>query len=110
MDKERAKGEAKQVPTAKTFEVEMPKLPGDFRGAQYGNSVMVGASAQEVFFDLFQGGPEAGGHREGSVVFVGRFIFPLSLAKMVISQLQGLVESIERDTGRELPGPKEVKA
>jgi hypothetical protein len=87
----------------------MPKLPADFRGAQYGNIVNVSASAQEVFFDLFQGGPEAGGHGEGRIVFMGRFIFPLALAKAVISQLQGLVDSIEKDEGIKLPGPVEVE-
>ena len=107
MVKETPKSETKEKPTMKTFKIEMPKLPADFRGAQYANTVTVTASAQEVFFDLFQGGPEAGGSGEGRVVFVGRFILPLILSKKIIAQLQGLVEKIEEDTGIKLPEPEE---
>ena len=108
MAKETPKSEAKAEPLRKAFKVEMPRLPADFRGAQYGNRINVSASAQEIFLDLFQAGPEAGGHGEPSVVFVGRLILPLALAKTMISQLQGLVASIEKDTGMELPGPEEM--
>ena len=107
MAKEIPKSETKAEPTLRSFKIEVPKLPDDFRGAQYGNKVTVSASAQEIFFDLFQGGPEAGGSRGGRVVFVGRFIFPLALSKTIIAQLQGLVETIEKDTGRKLPEPEE---
>ena len=110
MAKEIPKSKANPEPQLKTFTIEMPRLPTDFQGAQYGNRITVSASAQEIFLDIFQGGPEAGGRGEGRVVFVGRIILPLSLAKTVISQLQGLVERIEKDTGRELPGPEEVEA
>lgn len=109
MAKETTKSEAKAQPAAKTFRAELPKLPADFRGAQYGNHIALSATAQEIFFDLFQKGPEAGGHGEARVVFVGRVIFPLTLAKTVISQLQGLVEIIEKDKGTKLPGPEEVE-
>ncbi len=108
MAKERAKDVSKQEPSAKTFRIEMPRLPADFRGAPYGNHVTVSATAQEVIFDLFQSGPEAGGRGEGRIAFVGRYIFPLTLAKTVIAQLQGLVESIEKDKGIKLPSPEEV--
>ena len=107
MAKEIPKGKAKNEPLEKTFTFEKPLLPPDFLGAQYGNTVMVSASSQEVFLDLFQLGPEAGGG-EGRAIFVGRFIFPLAIAKEVISDLQQLVEKIEKDTGLELPGPEET--
>lgn len=99
-----AKAEVKQ----KQFRAEMPKLPDDFRGAQYANRVSISASAQEIFLDLFQAGPEAGGRGDARVLFVGRFILPLPLAKTVISRLQRLVESIEKDTGVALPGSEEM--
>lgn len=109
MAKDTAKARAKEKPTAVTFRFEPPKLPADFRGAQYGNLITVSASTQEVFLDLFQLGPEAGGHsEEGKAIFVGRFIFPLAIAKELISELQSLVESIEKDKGIKLPGPEEV--
>lgn len=109
MAKETPKGETKVGPMVKTFKVEMPRLPADFREAEYANRVTVSASEQEVFFDLFQVGPEAGGHGEARIVFVRRVIFPLVLAKAVISRLQGLVDSIEKDKGIKLPGPEEVE-
>ena len=108
MAKETTKREAEEKPVTKTFKVEMQKMPVDFRGAQYGNRVTVTASVQELFLDLFQLGPEAGGRSEATAIFMGRFIFPLALAKTVISQLQGLVERIEKDRGIKLPGPEEV--
>lgn len=103
MTKNAPKSEAKVGLSRKAFKVEAPKLPEEFRGAQYGNFITVSATAQEIFLDLFQGGPEAGGHGEARIVFVGRFIFPLTIAKAVIGRLQGLVESIEEDTGIKLP-------
>lgn len=103
------KGEATKGIASKRIELELPRLPADFREAQYGNRITVSATAEEVFLDLFQLGPEAGGHGEASVVFMGRLIFPLTLAKTVISQLQNLVKKIERDTGIKLPGPEEYR-
>ena len=108
MAKDASKSKAKAEPTLMRLPIEMPRLPADFRGAQYSNHVTISASAEEIFLDLFQGGPEAGGHSEGRIVFVGRIILPLILAKTIISQLQGLVEHIEKDKGIELPGPEEV--
>ncbi|MFC2001395.1 hypothetical protein ACFLUZ_02695 [Chloroflexota bacterium] len=92
-----------------TLELEKPTLPADFRGAQYGNKVTIGATSQEVFLDLLQLGPEAGGGGEGRAIFVGRFIFPLIIAKGLISDLQRFVNSIERDTGVKLPEPEELR-
>lgn len=107
MADETIKDEPKEEVIGKVLQVEMPHLPADFRGAPYGNTVLVSASANEIFLDLFQGGPEAGHRREAKVVFVGRFVFPLTIAKGVISQLQRLVDSIEKDKGIILPGPEE---
>ncbi len=108
MAKETSQSGAKAGVVGKAFKVEMPKLPADFREAQYGNRINVSATTQEIFFDLFQVGPEAGGHGEARIAFMGRFIFPLTLATTVISRLQVIVESIEKDTGVELPRPEEV--
>ena len=107
MAKETPESGTKAEPTLRSFKIEIPKFPDDFRGDQYANEVNVSASAQEVFFDLFQGGPEAGGSGGGRVVFVGRFIFPLALSKTIIARLQGLVETIEKDTGIKVPEPEE---
>lgn len=108
MAKEPVKRKAKKESTATHYKVEIPKLPTDFRGAQYGNKILMSASAEEIFFDLFQLGPETGGSGEGSIIFVGRFIFPLALVKTVISRLQNLVGRIEKDLQIELPGPEEL--
>ena len=107
MAKKTQKREAKKEPVRKSLEAGAPTFPADFRGAQYGNQVTISASAQEVFLDLIQLGPEAGTRPEGTAIFVGRFIFPLTLAKTVVSELQSLVERIEKDTGIKLPEPEE---
>ena len=98
-----------QGPVIKFHKVQRPELPSDFQGAQYANKLTVAASAQEVFLDLFQLGPGAGGDGESSAIFVGRFIFPLMLAKELISDLHMLVERIESDTGLTLPEPEEME-
>ena len=94
--------------TRKQYEVELPKLPSDFLGAQYGNRLEMSASAQELYIDLFQIAPDTGGRGVAVTTFMGRFIIPLVIAKKFSSDVQQLVEQIEEDTGVQLVETEEV--
>lgn len=103
MTKDLKRKVTKEEPKVYPLQAETPKLPDDYRGAQYANHITVAGTEEEIIFDLFQGGSEAGGRVEARVVFVSRLIFPIGIAKQIISRLQGLVNKIEEDTGRIIP-------
>jgi len=70
--------------------------------------VSLAATGEELFLDLVQISPETGGRGVAVAIFMGRFILPLSRSKQLLADLEGLIERVEKDTGQQLPAPREV--
>lgn len=89
---------------------ELTKLPPNFTGGKYANLITFGGTANEIYIDFWQVGPEAGGRPEGRADFIDRFIFPLSIARETADDLRNIAESIQHDIEKDTVVPISKKS